>query len=216
MDICFNELPNNSFNVVFPQLPVIAIIFVFIFSLYSSELLVNNLRESLLLIWREIFNFFSILLTTTTDAFFLKASLIYLLPSFFFPLIAKKISFFFISFELILAFCKEIWLDIFFSALSSLSILTFKLFDNFKFLIFIASSIIFLSEKKIFLTPISWIFSWPFPATSKISPVFKFFIASLIALALLEYSNTFCFFIPFLMSFLILLGCSSLGLSSVR
>ena len=33
LDIFFNELPNNSFKVVFPQLPVIAIIFVFIFCL---------------------------------------------------------------------------------------------------------------------------------------------------------------------------------------
>jgi len=150
---------------------------------------------SFLLIWREIFIFFSILLTTAIDAFFLKASLINLLPSFIFPLIAKKISFFFISFELILAFSKEIWLDIFFSALSSLSILTFKLFDNSKFLIFIASRIFFLSEKKTFFKPISCIFSWPFPATSKISPVFRCFIASPIALALLENSNTFCFYI---------------------
>ena len=94
-------LPNNSFNVVFPQLPVIAIIFVFIFSLYNSELFVKNFRGSLILIWREIFIFFSILLTTAIDAFFLKASLINLLPSFFFPLIAKKISPFFISLEFI-------------------------------------------------------------------------------------------------------------------
>ena len=37
--------------------------------------------------------------------------------------------------------------DVFFSPLSSLSILIFKLLDKFKFLIFIASRIIFLSEK---------------------------------------------------------------------
>jgi hypothetical protein len=46
------------------------------------------------------------------------------------PLIAKKTSPFFISLELILTFFKEIFLDIFFSLLSSLSILTFKLFDK--------------------------------------------------------------------------------------
>jgi len=95
------------------------------------------------------------LLTTAIDAFFLKASLTNLLPSFFTPLIAKKISSFFISLELILAFLKKNFLDIFLSPLSSLIILTFKLFVKSKFLIFIASRIIFLSEKKIFFVPIS-------------------------------------------------------------
>ena len=108
------------------------------------------MSEFLTFIWREIFISFSILLTTAIDAFFLKASLINWLPSFFFPLIAKKTSFFFISLELILAFLKIILLDNFFFPLSSLNILTFKLFDKVKFLIFIASRIIFLSEKKIF------------------------------------------------------------------
>ena len=106
LDIFFNELPNNSFKVVFPQLPVIAMIFVFIFCLYILELFVKNFKESLTLIWRLILLFLSILLTTAIDTFLLKASLINLFPSFFFPLIAKKISSLFISLELIFAWLK--------------------------------------------------------------------------------------------------------------
>ena len=65
-----------------------------------------------------------------------------------------------------------------------------------------ALRIIFLSEEKIFFLPISWIVSWPLPATSKISPVFKSFIASEIAFNLFGNSNIFCFLIPFLYLFL--------------
>jgi len=50
LDIFFKELPNNSFRVVLPQLPVIAIIFVFIFSLKILELSVKNFKESWILI----------------------------------------------------------------------------------------------------------------------------------------------------------------------
>ena len=48
-----------------------------------------------------------------------------------------------------------------------------KNFDKVLFLFLIAFRITFLSEKKIFLFPISCVFSWPFPATNKISPEFK-------------------------------------------
>ena len=89
------------------------------------------------------------------DAFLLKASLINLFPSFFFPLIAKKISPFFISLELICAFFKVILEDNFFSSDSSLRILNFKSFDKDKFFILIAFKITFLSEKIIFFTPTS-------------------------------------------------------------
>ena len=57
-----------------------------------------------------------------------------------------------------------------------------------------ALRIIFLSEEKIFFLPISWIVSWPLPATSKISPVFKSFIASEIAFDLSRKLRYFLFF----------------------
>ena len=72
---------------------------------------------------------------------------------------AKKISFFFTSFELILAFLKDIIEGNFLLEDSSLIILTFKLFDKFKFLDFIDFKIIFLSEKKILCFPKSCIVS---------------------------------------------------------
>ena len=84
-------------------------------------------------------------MTIAIDAFFLKASLINLLPSFFFPLIAKKMSFFFISLELILALFKKILPDIFLFLLSSFRIFIFKLFDKDKFLCLIELRMIFLS-----------------------------------------------------------------------
>jgi len=45
-EIFLNEFPNNSLRVVFPQLPVIAIMFVFIFFLKIFELFVKNFNES--------------------------------------------------------------------------------------------------------------------------------------------------------------------------
>ena len=50
LDSFFNELPNNSFKVVFPQLPVIATIFVLIFScsiLKSEAQVKDTLRWSM-------------------------------------------------------------------------------------------------------------------------------------------------------------------------
>ena len=87
--------------------------------------------------------------------FFIKGFTYKFISIIFFPLIAKKISPFFISLELICAFFKVILEDNFFSSDSSLRILNFKLFDKDKFFILIAFKIIFLSEKKIFFTPIS-------------------------------------------------------------
>ena len=51
-------------------------------------------------------------------------------------------------------------------------------------------------------------FSWPFPATTKTSPLFKFLMASDIAIDLLEISLIFLTLIPFLISFLIFTGFS--------
>ena len=44
-EIFFKEFPNNSLRVVFPQLPVIAMIFVSIFFLKIFEILVKKLNE---------------------------------------------------------------------------------------------------------------------------------------------------------------------------
>ena len=83
---------------------------------------------------------------------FLKASETKLLPSIFFPLIAKNTSFFFIVFELI-----EISLKVKFFEIDlfdcSLIIFNFKLFDKYLFFILIESKITFLSEKNNFLFP---------------------------------------------------------------
>ena len=46
-EIFFNTSPNNSLRVVFPQLPVIAIIFVLMFFRKIFEALVKNFNESL-------------------------------------------------------------------------------------------------------------------------------------------------------------------------
>ena len=78
-----------------------------------------------------------------------------LFPSFFFPLIAKKISFFFISLELILACFKLRLENIFLSPDSYLIILNLKLSDKVEFFIFIDLRIFFLSERKIFFNPSS-------------------------------------------------------------
>ena len=50
LEIFFKEFPNNSFRVVFPQLPVIAIIFVSIFFLKTFDTSVKNFNEFLTLI----------------------------------------------------------------------------------------------------------------------------------------------------------------------
>ena len=97
-------LARSSFNEVFPQLPVIAITFAFEAILILVEILVKDFKLSLTNNCFDLLANRSILFTTANEAPFLNDSLTKRFPSFFFPLIAKKISFFFISFELIDAF----------------------------------------------------------------------------------------------------------------
>ena len=73
-------------------------ILLFVLSLNNEEDSVKNLRVFFTLI---CFVFCLSLLTIAKEAPFLKASFTNKFPSLFFPLIAKKISFFLISFELI-------------------------------------------------------------------------------------------------------------------
>ena len=92
--IFFKHLVINSFNEVFPQLPVIAIILPKLFSLKIEDDFVKNFKVSSTLNCLEIlFNLF-ILLTIASDAPFLKASLTKRFPFLFLPLIAKKYHFF--------------------------------------------------------------------------------------------------------------------------
>ena len=137
-------------SVVFPQLPVIATIFVFILFLNVFEHSVRNFNVFLTLICRFIFNFFWILLTTDADALFLKDCVTKSFPSFFFPFIAKKISPLLTSLELIIDLLKLRFDDNFLHPDISLIILSLILFDNIEFLSLMASKIIFLSEKKNF------------------------------------------------------------------
>ena len=87
------------------------------------------------------------LFTITTDAFFLNDCPTNLLPSFFFPLIAKKMSPFLTSLELIVALPSEIFDYNLLNPDSSLIKFNLILFDKLKFLILMDSKIIFLSEK---------------------------------------------------------------------
>ena len=103
LDTLFKVLPNNSFREVFPQLPVMAIIFVEIFFLKIFAVSVSKPRGFIELACFFAGSFFWILLTTVTDAFFLIACLTNLFPSFFFRLNEKKISFFLILWDSMLA-----------------------------------------------------------------------------------------------------------------
>ena len=106
-----------------------------------------------------VLKFLLILFTTAIDALFLNACFTNLFPSFFFPLIAKKISFFFTSLELILAEFKGNSEGNFLLPDNSFKILNFKLLDKLLFFMFIDFKITCLSEKKIFLLPKFCIFS---------------------------------------------------------
>ena len=101
LDTCFKIEPIISFRVVFPQLPVIAIIFAFEFCRKILEQLVKKLSGFLTLNCFDNGSFLLILLTIDKEDFFLIASDTNLFPSIFSPLIAKKISSFLIVFELI-------------------------------------------------------------------------------------------------------------------
>ena len=82
----------KSFKEVLPALPVIAIILARLYFLFNFAKLFKNIVVSLTLV---IFLLFFLSEETTHLAPLLKASLINLFPSLFFPLIAKnKLSFF--------------------------------------------------------------------------------------------------------------------------
>ena len=123
--------------------------FVSIIFLKVFEISVKNFKVSLTLIWRLLFNLFWILFTTARDAFLLNDCETYLLPSFFFPLIAKKISFLVTSWELILAVFKDMEGDNFLFLIASLMTFNFKLSDKVLFLFLIAFKITFLSNELI-------------------------------------------------------------------
>ena len=88
--------------------------------------------------------------TIEIEAPFLMASLANLLPSNFFPFIPKKILFFLVSFELILALLILISLLNFFFIFSSI-IFVFQLLFKFLFFFLIDFNIQFLSEKNFLL-----------------------------------------------------------------
>ena len=147
---------------------------VVIFFLYIFETFVKNFKVFLTFICRLTSRLFWILFTIANDAFFLNDCETKLFPSFTFPLIAKNTSFFFTSLELILALFIEIDFDNFWVLESSFIIFIFNWSDKFIFFLLISLRIFILSENLIFFLPISCIFSWPFPATTKTSPLFKF------------------------------------------
>ena len=102
--------------------------------------------------------------TTANDAFLLNDCTTYLLPSFFFPLIAKKISFLVTSLELILAVFKDINGDNFFILTVSLTTFNFKLFDKLLFLFLIAFKISTINSYLDFSSA-SWMCSFFFFST---------------------------------------------------
>jgi len=151
--IFFSVLPINSFNEVFPQLPVIAMILLSEFSLTTEDVSVKNFKLSFTLICLEKFFNLSMVLTTAKEAPLLNASFTNKFPFLFFPLIAKNMSFFFISFEFIDAFLIFVFREKFIGSLTSLKILSFEFPYKFLFFIFIYFKIVFLSEKKFLLSP---------------------------------------------------------------
>ena len=76
------------------------------------EQLVRKFKELFTFICFDGDKFLVSLLTIAKDAFFLNASETKLLPSIFFPLIAKNTSFFFIVFELIEIFLRVKFFEI--------------------------------------------------------------------------------------------------------
>ena len=128
--------PIISFKVVFPQLPVIEIIFASIFSLNSEEHLLKKSRVLSTLICLESEYFLFNRFTIAKLDFFLKTSDKNLFPSVFLPFIAKKISFFFIVFEFIEIFLILELFEIF-DPDNSLIIFNFKFFDKDLFFSFI-------------------------------------------------------------------------------
>ena len=117
--IFLSVFPTNSFKEVFPQLPVIAMILLVLLSLNNEEAFVKNFKVFFTLICLGVFFKLS---TIAKDAPLLKASCTNKFPFLFFPLIAKKISFFLISFELIEAFLILVFKEILFDLLISFRI----------------------------------------------------------------------------------------------
>ena len=98
--ILFKQNDSKSFKEVFPELPVIDINFALETFLTSLDAFVKIFNVFFILTFFDLLNVPN-LFTIAKEAPFLIASFAKLLPSFFGPLIAKKISFLFIFFELI-------------------------------------------------------------------------------------------------------------------
>ena len=92
--------PTRFFKVVFPTLPVMPIIWAKVLSLVILAKLFKEEKVFLTFIKFFFEICFLFLATTHLTAPFLRASLTKLCPSVFFPLIAKKRSFFLVVFEL--------------------------------------------------------------------------------------------------------------------
>ena len=143
----FRVIFNSSFKEVFPQLPVIAITLEEEFVLIILDILVNKSKEFFTFICLLKFFLLLILFTIAKDAPLFKASFTNLLPSLFFPFIAKKRSFFLISFELIDPFLIFVFIDIFLFFKISFKIFNFKSFFKNLFFFRVYLSIHSLSEK---------------------------------------------------------------------
>ena len=122
---------NNSFKEVFPELPVIEIIFEFVTFLSFVAALVSIFRELLTLIFL-IFPFLFEFITQKA-APFLIASSENLLPSSDLPLIPKKYHFLNDFFELIKIFFEFVFLFIFFKSQVSFNIFNFQSLKSVKF-----------------------------------------------------------------------------------
>ena len=124
-----------------PQLPVIAIIFDNELSLIFSEIFVKDFKLSLTNNCLDKFADLLILLTTAKDAPLLKDSFIKVFPSFFFPLKAKKMSFFLISLGFIDALLIFKFRAIFLLT-SSIKMFVFQFLDKFLFFFYKSSYLI--------------------------------------------------------------------------
>ena len=148
--ILFKQNDNKSFKEVFPELPVIDINFALEIFLTSLDAFVKTLKVLFILTFLDLLNVPN-LFTIAKEAPFLIASSANLLPSFFGPLIAKKISFFFIFLEFIDALFIFKFLFIKLKLHFSFKIFAFQFLNNLLFFKLISFKIFFLSEKIFFL-----------------------------------------------------------------
>ena len=148
----FKTSPVICFREVFPQLPVIAIIVPWKLSLTNFDRSVKHSKVLDTFICFFRLRLFWYLFTIAKDAPLLIEFFKKKLPSFFFPLIAKNISFFFNVLELIDAEWTVEFLEIFLPKYS-FKIFTLIFFESFLFFLNIDFLIISLSEKKFFLLP---------------------------------------------------------------